>query len=231
MSESGDELAQRVAVRLERLFQNVIPARLGRPWTNREVSEATGVAVGRIAGLRRGRPLEPLHRDPPQEHISARFTDRLNHLLAQRVDEQGQRYSLRAAARASGMSSTYLDKLLEGRSQPTLSKLAPLAAFLRIGIDALLTDDLGSIAHHFGVRREALTYDSSEPVVIELEDTLKALAAYRRIAHNPAAVQIAFRMAGLPPGQASEVAAAVESLLADPDPSPHDAASQPPGPH
>ncbi|MFF3258410.1 helix-turn-helix domain-containing protein [Streptomyces sp. NPDC002932] len=218
MSESGDELAQRVAVRLERLFQNVIPARLGRPWTDREVSEATGVAVARIAGLRCGRPLEPLHRDPSQDHVCTRFTDRLNRLLEQRVDERGQRYSLRAAARASGMSPTYLDKLLEGRSQPTLSKLAPLAAFLGVGIDVLLTDDLGSVAHHFGVRREALTHDSGDPAVIELEDTLTALAAYRRIARNPAAVNIAFRMADLPPGQASEIAAAVERLLADPPP-------------
>ncbi|MBC9718894.1 helix-turn-helix transcriptional regulator [Streptomyces sp. TRM66268-LWL] len=213
MGESSDVLAQRVAARLDCLFENVFSARLGRPWTDGEVAEATGVSVAEVAALRRGRPLSPVHRDPQHEHVAAGFTERLNHLLSQRRDEHGEPYSLRAAARAAGMSPTYLDKLLEGRSQPTLSKLAPLASFLGVGIDVLTTDSLGAIARHFGVRREALTYEPGSPVVVELEDTLKALAAYRRISQSPEAVTMAFRMADLPIGRRAEVSAAVEELF------------------
>ncbi|POX38809.1 hypothetical protein C3486_21250 [Streptomyces sp. Ru73] len=210
-----------MASRLDLLFETVYPAALGRPWTNREVSEASGVTVARIAGLRRGRPVDPVHRDPPQHEVTGRLADRLNHLLERRRDERGQRYSMRAVARSSGMSSTYLDRLLDGRSQPTLSKLAPLAAFLRVDIGFFAVDDLGALARHFGVRREALTYEDDAPAVTELMDTLEALRAYRRIARSPVAVQLAFRMAELPAGQAAELAAAVEDLL-------HDVASAPP---
>ncbi|WP_419998155.1 helix-turn-helix domain-containing protein [Streptomyces boninensis] len=216
MDGSTEGLAQRVAERLNFVFEAVVPAALGRPWSNREVSAATGVGVSRIAALRRGKPVEPVERDASYAYITARFTDRLNHAMARRGGEEDRPASMRAIAREAGMSSTYLDKLMDGRSQPTLAKLAPLAAYLGVDIDYFTADDLGAIARHFGVRREALTYEADSPVVVELYDTLNALAAYRRLAQSPGGMQLAFRVAELSEGEAERVAATVEHLLGEP---------------
>jgi transcriptional regulator with XRE-family HTH domain len=204
-----ENLAARVAYRLNALFQWIQHPEARRPWLDGEVAEATGVPRASVEGFRTGRPLEPVHQDPPKETLLARLTNRLTFY----VDRDGR--TKRAIALAAGITPEYLSKLLKGQCLPTVGKLEDLAAALGVEPAELATDSLGALARHFEqsstcqIPRKYLTYADDHPDVQRVSLHLADVEAYQRLERN--LIGVNFRNTSrLGPGALAEIAAIVE---------------------
>ncbi|GAA1886781.1 hypothetical protein GCM10009753_14140 [Streptantibioticus ferralitis] len=205
-----EDLAARVARRLNALFQWIRRPGSSRPWPDAEVAAATGVSRAAIEAFRTVRPLEPVHQDPPKETLLARLTGRLTF----HVDRDGR--SKRAIALAAGITPEYLSKLLRGQCLPTVGKLEDLAATLGVEPSELAADSLGVLARHFEqsttcqIPRRYLTYADDHPDVQRVNLHLADLEAYQRLEKNLVGVNFRNNSSRLGPGALAEIAAIVE---------------------
>ncbi|WP_372412740.1 helix-turn-helix domain-containing protein [Streptomyces luteireticuli] len=210
-----EDLAARVACRLNALFQWIRHPESNRPWLDGEVAAVTGVSRDTVEAFRMGMPLETIHPDPPTETLPARLTGR----LAFFVERDGR--AKREIASAAGFSAEYLAKLLKGQSLPTMGKVEDLAGALGVDPSDLSADSLGVLARHFErsatcqIPRRYLTYADDHPDVQRVTYHLADLEAYRRLEKNLVGVSFRNTAGRLGPGALAEIAAIVERRVKD----------------
>lgn len=175
----ASDLPRRVAARLNLLFDVIQPASLGRPWTNAEVADRSGVDVDYVDGLRSG-TLPPEEVDPEVDKDMRKqlFAKRLDHLFRTRISPTtGKPVTQAEVAAALHSTRQHVGNLRSGRNNPSIVLAQEYADHFGLDVDYFTRSPLSAVATCFGHSKDFLVHDDDDPHVVEATANLRLLRA------------------------------------------------------
>ncbi|MER5770916.1 helix-turn-helix domain-containing protein [Streptomyces sp. NPDC001985] len=181
------ELPERVAARLNLLFEVVQPAALQRPWSSTEVADRAGVDPCYVDGLRTA-TLPPEEVDPQigEKQRDQLFAQRLECLFRTRLSPAtGKRVTQTEVAEALKSNKQHVGNLRSGRNNPSIVLAQKYADYFKVDVGYFSAAPLSAVASCFGHSKDFLLLGDDDPYVVQATANLRLLRAMadRRVRH------------------------------------------------